>query len=52
MPPAQKYVFTIGLTSAASLDVFITMALCYYLRRGRSPFGRCVVSLAGDQCVC
>ncbi|KAM5535255.1 hypothetical protein V8D89_011061 [Ganoderma adspersum] len=33
------YVFTIGLTSAASLDVFITVALCYYLRRGRSPFG-------------
>ncbi|KAI1786831.1 hypothetical protein LXA43DRAFT_752757 [Ganoderma leucocontextum] len=33
------YVFTIGLSTAASLDVFITVALCYYLRRGRSPFG-------------
>ncbi|EJF67448.1 hypothetical protein BD309DRAFT_1077320 [Dichomitus squalens] len=31
------YVFTIGLSTAVSLDIFITIGLCYYLRRGRSP---------------
>ncbi|KAH9914898.1 uncharacterized protein BXZ73DRAFT_81507 [Epithele typhae] len=34
-----SYVFTIGLSSAASLDVLITAAMCFYLRRGRSGFG-------------
>ncbi|KAI0370123.1 hypothetical protein BV20DRAFT_995821 [Pilatotrama ljubarskyi] len=32
------YVFTIGLSTAASLDVLIASALCYFLRRGRSGF--------------
>ncbi|EIW63757.1 uncharacterized protein TRAVEDRAFT_41184 [Trametes versicolor FP-101664 SS1] len=30
------YVFTIGLTTAASLDVLVATGLCYFLRRGRS----------------
>ncbi|RPD54502.1 hypothetical protein L226DRAFT_575681 [Lentinus tigrinus ALCF2SS1-7] len=29
------FVFTIGLSTAASLDILITIGLCYYLRRGR-----------------
>ncbi|KAI0756068.1 hypothetical protein C8Q80DRAFT_1264175 [Daedaleopsis nitida] len=33
------FVFTIGLSTAASLDVFITIGLCYYLRRGRTGLG-------------
>ncbi|KAI0640314.1 hypothetical protein C8Q77DRAFT_1085931 [Trametes polyzona] len=32
------YVFTIGLSTAASLDVLIAAGLCYFLRRGRSGF--------------
>ncbi|KAI0829102.1 hypothetical protein BC628DRAFT_1362519 [Trametes gibbosa] len=32
------YVFTIGLSTAASLDVLIATGLCYFLRRGRSGF--------------
>ncbi|KAI0779050.1 hypothetical protein BD413DRAFT_125249 [Trametes elegans] len=32
------YVFTIGLSTAASLDILIATALCYFLRRGRSAF--------------
>ncbi|OSD01128.1 hypothetical protein PYCCODRAFT_1468825 [Trametes coccinea BRFM310] len=32
------YVFTIGLSTAASLDILIAGALCYFLRRGRSGF--------------
>ncbi|KAI0658278.1 hypothetical protein C8Q70DRAFT_186065 [Cubamyces menziesii] len=32
------YVFTIGLSTAASLDVLIAGGLCYFLRRGRSGF--------------
>ncbi|KAI0696880.1 hypothetical protein C8T65DRAFT_663099 [Cerioporus squamosus] len=33
------FVFTIGLASAASLDIFITIGLCYFLRRGRTGLG-------------
>ncbi|CDO76914.1 hypothetical protein BN946_scf184398.g2 [Trametes cinnabarina] len=33
-----QYVFTIGLSTAASLDILIAGALCYFLRRGRSRF--------------
>ncbi|KAI0714566.1 hypothetical protein C8Q76DRAFT_727190 [Earliella scabrosa] len=33
------FVFTIGLSTAASLDIFITAGLCYFLRRGRSGLG-------------
>ncbi|KAH9854487.1 hypothetical protein C2E23DRAFT_818892 [Lenzites betulinus] len=32
------YVFTLGLSTAASLDVLIAAGLCYFLRRGRSGF--------------
>ncbi|KAI0652746.1 hypothetical protein C8Q79DRAFT_118910 [Trametes meyenii] len=32
------YVFTIGLSTAASTDIFIAGGLCYFLRRGRSGF--------------
>ena len=35
-----QYIFTTGLSTAASLDILITAALCYYIRRGRSGFGR------------
>ncbi|RDX44280.1 hypothetical protein OH76DRAFT_1409235 [Lentinus brumalis] len=38
------FVFTIGLSSAASLDIFITIGLCYFLRRGRTGLGRLVAS--------
>ncbi|KAI0801518.1 hypothetical protein C8Q74DRAFT_498334 [Fomes fomentarius] len=33
------FVFTIGLSTAASLDIFVTIGLCYFLRRGRSGLG-------------
>ncbi|KAI8980616.1 hypothetical protein BD414DRAFT_579485 [Trametes punicea] len=32
------YVFTIGLSTAASLDILIAGGLCYLLRRGRTGF--------------
>ncbi|RDX51500.1 hypothetical protein OH76DRAFT_1481413 [Lentinus brumalis] len=34
------YIFTLGLTISASLDVLITGILCYYIRRGRAGFAR------------
>lgn len=35
------YIFTLGLTVSASLDILITVTLCYYIRRGnRQGFAR------------
>ncbi|KAI1790437.1 hypothetical protein LXA43DRAFT_503517 [Ganoderma leucocontextum] len=34
------YIFTLGLSVSAILDILVTGALCYYLRKGRDGFAR------------
>ncbi|KAI0638838.1 hypothetical protein C8Q77DRAFT_1151874 [Trametes polyzona] len=35
-----SWVFTLGLAVSSSLDVLITIIMCYYIRRGRTAFVR------------
>ncbi|KAI0641146.1 hypothetical protein C8Q79DRAFT_1014561 [Trametes meyenii] len=35
-----SWVFTLGLAVSSSLDILITMIMCYYIRRGRTAFVR------------
>lgn len=35
-----QWVFTLGLAVSASLDILITIIMCYYIRRGRTAFVR------------
>ncbi|KAI0825381.1 hypothetical protein BC628DRAFT_1374858 [Trametes gibbosa] len=35
-----SWVFTLGLAVSASLDILITIIMCYYIRRGRTAFVR------------
>ena len=36
----HQYIFTLGLSISAIVDILVTGALCYYLRKGRDGFAR------------
>lgn len=36
----SQWVFTVGLSLGAAVDIFIAAGLCYFLRRGRTGFSR------------